>query len=249
VPAQVELLAGLATLAAVRADWDAALAAADRSVELAEREGIENRLGLPYALQGLIHWRDGELEESARMYRRAHELAKRVDWSELAFQTLFGLAVSLRDAGELSEAVTALDQAVDVCERAGLIAQSIQATSQRAVVLWLADRPEAAREAAAEAAELAQRLNYPLGRVAALEARGVTDPDPKAGAALLVEAAQGWAELERPLEAARCRMLAGQSLAATDPERSRELLEQAAEETERLGVPHLAARARALAAG
>jgi tetratricopeptide (TPR) repeat protein len=248
VPAQVELLAALATLAAVRADWDAAIAAADRSVELADREGIEDRLGLPYALQGLIHWRDGELEESARMYRRAHELAKRVDWSELAFQTLFGLAVSLRDAGELAEAVTALDQAVDVCERAGLIAQSIQATSQRAVVLSLAGRAEAAREAAAEAAELAQRLHYPLGRVAALEARGVTDPDPKAGAALLVEAAQGWAELERPLEAARCRMLAGQGLSATEPERSRELLAQAAEETGRLGVPHLAARARSLAA-
>ena len=248
VPAQVELQAALAQLAAVRADWDAAISAAAKSVELAEREGIENKLGLPYALQGLIHWRDGELEESARMYRRAHELAKRVDWSELAFQTLFGLAVALRDAGELTEAVTALDQAVDVCERAGLIAQSIQATSQRAVVLALAGRAEQAREASAEASELAQRLHYPVGRAAALEARGVTAEDPEEGARLLEEAELAWVGLERPLEAARCRLLAGQLLTTVDPERSRALLEQAATESERLGVPHLAARARSLAA-
>ena len=65
---------------------------------------------------------------------------------------------------------------------------------------------------------------------------------------MLAEAESAWSALERPLEAARCRLLAGQALAGHDPERSRELLEQAATESERLGVPHLAARARALAA-
>ena len=209
---------------------------------------IGARLGLPYALQGLLHWRDGDLAESAHMYRRAHELATRVDWSELAFGTLFGLAIALRDAGELSDAVTALDQAIDVCERSGLIAQSIQATGARAVVLALAGRHEQARESAAEASELAERLHYPLGRAAALEAQGVTALDPEAGAGTLAEAERAWSELERPLEAARCRLLAGQRLASIDLERSRELLEQAAVETERLGVPHLAARARGLAA-
>jgi tetratricopeptide (TPR) repeat protein len=248
VPAQVEIHAALAQLAAVRADWDCAIAAADASVKLAEREGIENKLGLPYALQGLLHWRDGELSESAQVYRRAHELAKRVDWSELAFGTLFGLAIVLRDAGELSDAVTALDQAIDVCERSGLIAQSIQATGARAVVLALAGRDEQARESAAEASELAQRMHYPLGRAAALEAQGFTAPDPEQGAATLADAERAWSELERPLEAARCRLLAGQRLASFDPQRSRELLEQAAVESERLGVPHLAARARSLAA-
>jgi tetratricopeptide (TPR) repeat protein len=249
VPAQVELQAALAQLAAFRADWDTAVAAANASTELAEREGIEGKLCLPYALQGLINWRDGNLRESARMYRRAHELAKRVDWSELAFQTLFGLAIALRDAGELHDAVTALDQAVDVCERAGLIAQSIQATAARAVVLAMAGRHEQARDSAAEAAELAQRVHYPQGRAAALEAQGATAPEPEEGARQLEQAERAWTELDRPLEAARCRLLAGQRLAGHAPERSRELLEQAADETERLGVPHLAARARSLAAG
>jgi class 3 adenylate cyclase/tetratricopeptide (TPR) repeat protein len=248
VPAQVELHAGLAQLAAYRADWGSAVAAAGASVELAEREGIEGKLCLPYALQGLLLWRDGDLQESARMYRRAHELAKRVDWSELAFQTLFGLAITLRDAGELNDAITALDQAVDVCERAGLIAQSIQAAGARAVVLSLAGRNDQALEAAAEAAELAERLHYPLGRAAALEAQGAAAADPEEGAALLDEAERAWKDLERPLEAARCTLLAGQVLAGHDPQRSRELLERAAAETDRLGVPHLAERARSLAA-
>jgi hypothetical protein len=135
---------------------------------------------------------------------------------------------------------------VDVCERAGLIAQSIQATSFRAVVLALAGRKDQARESASEAAELAERLHYPIGRAAALEAQGATAEDPAEGARLLEEAEAAWAELDRPLEAARCRLHAGQMLAEHDPQRSRELLESAAEASEGLGVRHLSERARSL---
>src|SRR5918999_1022694 len=189
-----------------------ALAAA-ASAELAEREGLEGKLCLPYALQALLLWRSGELDEATQLYRRAHDLAERVGWSELAFQTLYGLALTLRDSGDLSGAKAALDSAVDVCERAGLIAQSIQATGTRAVVLALAGRAEQARESAAETAKLAERIHYPLGRAAALEAQGAAAEDPEEGARLLLEAESAWAELERPLEAARCRLLAGGKLA------------------------------------
>jgi class 3 adenylate cyclase/tetratricopeptide (TPR) repeat protein len=248
LPSQVELQAALAQLAAYRADWSRATQAAAASAELAEREGLEGKLSLPYALQALMLWREGDLEGAAKLYRRAHELAEQVGWSELQFQTLYGLSLALRDAGELNGAVTALDQAIDVCERAGLVAQSIQATGLRAVALSLAGRHEAAAESAAEAAKLAERLHYPVGSAAALEAQGAAAADPQEGVAMLAEAEQAWAALERPLEAARCVLLAGQALAGHDPERSRELLEEAAAESERLGVPHLAARARALAA-
>jgi hypothetical protein len=88
----------------------------------------------------------------------------------------------------------------------------------------------------------------PLGRAAALEARGVSDEDPTAGAALLAEAEQAWRELDRPLEATRARLLAGQVLLGHDDERARELLDEAALESERLGVPHLADKARETAA-
>ena len=63
---------------------------------------------------------------------------------------------------------------------------------------------------------------------------------------LLETAETAWRELGRPLEAARCRLMAGQRLVGPTPTAPRELLEAAAEEAERLGVPHLARGARAL---
>ena len=248
LPAQVELHASLAQLAVYGADWEQVERSTEASAELAEREGLVGKLCLPITLRGLLRWREGNLDESTVLFHRAHELAEQVGWSELAFQALFGLATALRDCGDLAGAQAALDRALDVCERAGLIAQSIQATAARAVILMLADRPEAATEAAQEAAELAERLHYPIGRAAALEAQGVCAEDPVAGAEQLAAAADAWAELDRPLEAARSRLLAGQVLVAADVERGRALLVEAAEETDRLGVLHLSERARALAA-
>ncbi len=247
LPAQVELHAWLAQLAVYGADWERVRSSTEASAELAEREGLVSKLCLPYALRAFLCWREGKIGEATVLYHRAHELAEQVGWSELAFGALFGLATALRDQGDLDGAASALDQAIEVCERAGLIAQSIQAMGARAVILALAHRPEAAREAAEEAAVIADRLHYPLGRAAALEARGVSAEDPEEGAALLAEAAEAWTSLERPLEAARSRLLMGQVLVRHDPERARVLLEEAAAESERLGVAHLAAKARAAA--
>jgi hypothetical protein len=50
--------------------------------------------------------------------------------------------------------------------------------------------------------------------------------------------------MERPLEAARCGLIAGARLGEHDPARAGEFLEAAAVECERLGVAHLAERAR-----
>jgi class 3 adenylate cyclase/tetratricopeptide (TPR) repeat protein len=249
LPAQVELHASLAQLAVYGADWERVETSTEASAELAEREGLVGKLALPYALRALLRWREGQTDEAIVLYERAHELAEQVGWSELAFQALFGLATALRDSGQLDDAAAALDRAIDVCERAGLIAQSIQATGMRAVILALGERPDDAREAAEEAAELAESLHYPVGNAAALEARGMAEESPVDGAALLVDAAMAWDALDRPLESARSRLLAGRVLLAVEPGRGRELLEEAAVETERLGVPHLAQRARALAAG
>jgi len=151
----------------------------------------------------------------------------------------------LRDKGEAGGAATALDQALDVCERAGLVAQSVQVTAARAVVLAGSGHLEQAREAAGEAHDLAERLSYPLGQAAAMEARGAVSDDPDEGAALLAEAGEAWTGLGRPLEAARCRILAGRLLLPHDSERAAVELQEAAAAYERLGVPHLAEAARA----
>ncbi len=128
LPAQVELHAWLAQLAAYSADWERVERSTEASATLAEREGLVGKLCLPYALRGLLRWREGRIGEATVLFHRAHELAEQVGWSEIAFQALFGLSIALRDQGDLDGATAALDQAIEVCERAGLIAQSIQAT-------------------------------------------------------------------------------------------------------------------------
>jgi tetratricopeptide (TPR) repeat protein len=246
LPSQVELHSALGQLAAYRADWAQVERSTDASAVLAEREGLVSKLSLPYALRGLLRWREGDLDGAEELFRRAHELADQVGWSELGFQALFGLALCLRDRGDHSDAITALGQAIDVAERAGLVGQSIQATAGLAVALTLGQRPERARESAAEAERLAEQLHYPIARAAALEARGVSCEDPDDGAAMLSSAESAWAELDRPLEAARCLLLAGFRLTHHDPPRARVELERAAAECERLGVSHLAERAHRL---
>ena len=245
LPSQVELHAAVAQVAAYRADWDQVLRSTDASTRLAEREGIGSKLGVPHALRGLLQWRDGRLEEAERSFREAQALADQVGWSELSFQALYGLSLVLRDRDAHLDAVTTLQQALDVCERAGLAAQSVQATAGQAVVLALAGREEQAREVAAEAQSLAERLKYPIVQAASLEAGGTTALDPGEGAVTLAEARTAWTRLGRPLEAARCAGLAAWRLQADDPERASELWDDAASEFDRLGVRHLATRARA----
>jgi class 3 adenylate cyclase/Tfp pilus assembly protein PilF len=248
LPAQVELRSALALLAAYRADWEAVREHTEASAGLAEREGLVGKLSYPYGLRALLLWKDGDIDAAVEGYHRAHALAEQVGWSEVAFHSLFGLALALRDRGEPEEAAAVLERALEVCERAGLVAQSIQALSLRAVLLALAGSAEEAGASAAEAVRLAEGLPYPVGKAAALEARGATESDPAAAAGHLREARERWHALGQPLYAARSDLMLGRALAATDPDSARQALEAAAEEFEALGVGHMAERARELAA-
>ena len=246
VPAEIELHAAVGQLAIYSADWAEVERSSDASAELSEREGLIGKLCLPYALRGRLHWRDAKWQESERCYRRAHELAEQVGWSEVCFDALYGLSSTLRDQGELQGAETALSQALEVCERAGLIAQSIQASSAQALLYTLAGQPERASEAAQEAIELAGRVPYPVGQAAAIEAAGVVGELPGA-LTELKRAREAWREIKRPLEAARCQLLLGQRLLESDGDAAATSLELAAREYDELGIAHLATRARELA--
>ncbi len=195
-------------------------------------------------LRGILRSRDGEWDDAERLFRRAHELAEQVGWSEAAFSALFGLSGVLRDRGDLAGAVTALGQALDVCERAGLIAQSIQAIASRAEAYAMSGREEQAREAAEEAVELAERLHYPVGQAAALQADGFTSGDLDK----LKEARRAWLDIGRPLDAARVRLFAGRLARQRGDERATKILEEAAADFDRLAVPQLAQQARELLA-
>ena len=66
LPAQVELHAWLAQLAAYCADWERVEASTEASATLAEREGLVGKLWLPYALRGLLRWREGRIGRGHR---------------------------------------------------------------------------------------------------------------------------------------------------------------------------------------
>ena len=244
LPSQVELHASLAQLAVYGADWDEVERATQASAKLAEREGLHGKLCFPDLMRGILCWRAAHWDDAIRYYTRAHEQGEQVGRSEVAFSALFWLAAALRDSGNLAGAETELARALDICERAGLIAQSVEAISARAVALALAGRDEQARAAAEEAERLAGRLHYPVGQAAKAEAAGATAEDSESCAAAIEEARQRWFDLGRPLDAARCLMLRGRLLTESDAERAEELLDGAASEYEELGAPALAARAR-----
>src|SRR4051794_4995983 len=244
LPSQVELHASLGELAIDKADWEAVERAAEASASLAEREGLYGKLCFPDLMRGVLSWRAGDWDAAAKSFRRAHELGEQVGRSEVAFNALYWLASTLRERGDLSAAETELTRALDICERAGLIAQSVEAISARAVVLALAGRTDQARAAAEEAERLAGRLHYPVGEAATAEAAGACAEDAEEAAGKIDEARRRWLELGRPLDATRCLVVQGRLLLEDDPDAAAGLLDDAASEYEELGAPALAARVR-----
>jgi tetratricopeptide (TPR) repeat protein len=207
LPSQVEVHAALAQLAVHRGDWDSAAQQTEASSALAEREALVGKLCFPYSVRGVLHWQEGELDAAVELLGQAFEHAEQVGRSEIAFDSLFWLAAALRDRGDHADADQALARALDLCERAGLVAQTVEASAARAINLALWGKQDAATEAAAEAASLAERLRYPVGHAASLEARGAAATDPTERGDLLAEARAAWEELERPLDAERAGRL------------------------------------------
>ena len=208
LPSQVEIHAALAALAVYRGDWEVAERETEVSATLAEREGLAGKLCFPLSMRGVLRWHEGDLDGSVELLNRAFETAEQVGRSEVAFESLHWLATALRDRGDHADADQTLARALDLCERAGLVAQSVEATAARAVNLALWGRAEPAREVAEEAASLAERLRYPVGQAASLEALGVTSADPAQRTKLLTEAEAAWTEICRPVDADRCARLA-----------------------------------------
>ena len=203
LPSQVELHGALAMLALNRGHWEQVESGTELAAALVEREGLTGKLCFPHLLRGALRWRENDLEGAERSLRRAAELAEQAGRSEITFQALRWLATALRDRGEFADADQALATALDTCERAGLIAQSVEATAARAVNQALWGRSDQATTLAEEASGLAERLRYPVGTASALEARGAAGEDP----GLLAEAADAWRALGRPLDAERVERL------------------------------------------
>ncbi len=247
LPSQVELHGALGQLAVHRGDWEAVEREARASRTLAEREGLAGKLCFPALMEGWLAWRAENFDVATSSLREAAALAEQVGRSEVAFQAIFALAATLRQRDDFAGAEAELSRALDVCERAGLVAQSVEASSARAVTLALAGRAEAAQEAAEEATRLAERLRYPVGKAASLEAAGASASEPVTATRDLAAARDAWLELGRPLDASRAEYLRGRLLIDADPEGAREALTAAADSASEYGVDHLARLARSLA--
>jgi class 3 adenylate cyclase len=246
VPAQIELHAALAQLAFYRCDWEEVRRASDVSARLAEREGLVGKLCLAGTLRGLLAWREGDFTASERLFEQAHELAEQVGWSEVSFSSLLGLAATQRDRGDFNIAERTLTKALAACERAGLVAQSIQAYAALALTHMLAGRPEQALAAAEQANVSSERIRYPVAEAAALEALGIAGELPAAIQSLR-DAHIAWERLDRRLDSTRCQLLLGRRQRDCDPPAAAETLLQAAATYEGLGVHHLAEESRQLA--
>ncbi len=203
LPSQVELHAALTTLALHRGEWPAVESGTETVAALIEREGLSGKLCFPHLLRGAVRWHEGDLEGAVRSLRRASEMAEQVGRSEVAFQALHWLARAYGDGGHHADADQTLARALDTCERAGLVAHSVEATSSRAINQALWGRGEQATALAEEASGLAGRLPYPVGTAAALEATGVSARD----RAALEAARQAWLELGRAVDAERAERL------------------------------------------
>ncbi|HEY0515625.1 MAG TPA: adenylate/guanylate cyclase domain-containing protein [Solirubrobacteraceae bacterium] len=173
VPAQIELQAALGQLALHTDDWDEVARAADASAGLAEAEGLVGKLCLANVLRGRLRRHEDRLEDARGLFETAHEQATQIGWSEVSLTALMGLASVLADAGDLVGARRTLLEACAVCDRAGLLPQSIQANAELAAVCLRAGEADAAREAASRAVEDAGRVRDPASVAAAREAEAV----------------------------------------------------------------------------
>ena len=163
-----------------RADWEEVERATEASAEAGRARGP--------ARQALLPRRDARRPELARrrlggggrgLHGAPTSWASRWAAPRSPSPRSSGSPPRCARRGDLAGAETELARALDICERAGLIAQSVEAISARAVVLALAGRDEQARAAAEEAERLAGRLHYPVGEAATAEAAGACAEDPE----------------------------------------------------------------------
>ena len=146
LPSQVELHAALAQLAAHRGDWEASSARPRRRGEPRRARGPDRKALLPLRDARGAPLARGRLRrggQAAHARRRAGRAGGPLGGCLPV--ALLALARRSRQRGDHADADTELARALDLCERAGLVAQSVEAISARAVnlALWRQGRGRA----------------------------------------------------------------------------------------------------------
>jgi class 3 adenylate cyclase/tetratricopeptide (TPR) repeat protein len=240
LPAQIELNTALAQLALYRCDWDSAERSTQCAAELAEQEGLASKMCLADVLRGRLQWRAGDLAGSVQLLSSARAAAGHLGLSEVSVQALLALAAALADRDCSEEAANALEEAIELCERAGLTPQGAEACAALTRIRMQQARAAAAGRVVDRCRAFAARAKDPVSRAAWLEAQGMV-ASAEEGLRKLEQAREAWADLGRPLDAVRCLAERAQLLQTDDPGRAATAAEQAEVLLAELGVTHLAA--------
>ena len=250
LPSQVELHASLGQLAVERADWEEVERATEASAEPGRARGAARQALLPVRdARACSRWREGDWDEAAtRRSAAPTSSASRSAAPRSPSTPSSGSALTLRESGDLAGAETELARALDICERAGLIAQSVEAISARAVVARArrARRAGPRRRRGGRAARRPPPLPGRRGRQGRGRRRLRRGPGERRPSEDRGGASAGASSAARSTPRAACwstgRLLAEQRLRG----RAERVLAEAADEYEGLGVPALAERAREL---
>ena len=102
--AEAELQSALALLAAYRADWDEVAALPRPAWSWPSARGWPAAWPTRTRCAGCCAGASGDFA-AAEAYRRALAIAEETGWSEVAYWALYGLALTLRDSGDLPGAL------------------------------------------------------------------------------------------------------------------------------------------------
>src|SRR5438552_2544782 len=197
-----------------------AIYASEKALRLAERLGETRAASRAHGIFGRVFGRIGDTAKAREHLEKSVDLARGSDHGE-TIRALLTLGYHLEvSEADYDAAGRAYAEAVKLAERTGDLPSLVELHSALALLAAYRADWEAA-DAASEAAALADRLHYPVGEAAALEARGATASDPGDAATLLAAARERWLEIGRPLEAARCDLLTAGVLSETDPDAAR----------------------------
>ena len=214
----------------LRGDWSAAVDATERAKERLAVGADKHATGAAWYRQAEIKRVSGDVVAAEAGYREA---------SRWGHDPQPGLALLRLAQGELAAAQTAMQRAV--AETTNRLRRGRLLSAHVEIMLAVHDVP-VARSAADELTGIAHDYGTPALDAAACQALGAVmliEGDAKAALVQLRRAWRVWEELDAPYEAARVRVLIGQSCHALDDMDDAALELDAARATfERLGAAH-----------
>jgi class 3 adenylate cyclase len=207
VRAQIEAHAGLARVGVRRGDADTVESSTRAALDLATREGLTRMLCFADLTRGWLEWCDDDAK-ATRTLREAADGFAAQERHDLMFSALMLLGWVRSERRETEAADMMFKEALEICETAGLLPQSVEATAARAINMAGAGDREGGWRLAQEAESMARHFGAPASIAAAQEAAGAAIEGPEEGEAILREASESWRRLGRPVAAERASFLA-----------------------------------------